>query len=205
MSKNKKIWINKRYTLVILCVSFASILLNYSTRLAALNFYYKLKYFTVGTWGRPSIAARDLCKANPFFNQRYAVMINMALPSNEERLQVIDLQRMTPVLKTRVMHGRSSGNLFASQFSNRISSSKTALGRYVVVSKYFGKFGQAYRLAGLDKSNSNALARSIVLHSSKWVSGTGIGRSQGCPAVSVSALAAMKPYLHEGTLIWIHK
>jgi hypothetical protein len=167
--------------------------------------YYRLKYYTVEAHGSSKAAARAVCRANPFFNQRYAVLIDMALPSSEERLQVIDLQKMQPSLKTRVMHGRNSGSLFAAQFSNRMGSNKSSLGRYVVIGKYMGRFGQAYRLAGLDNSNSNALARSIVLHSSKWVSVNRVGRSQGCPTVSVAALTTMKPYLQEGTLVWIYR
>lgn len=195
---------NKR-KLFILCVAIIG-LAGYAFELSkATGTYYRLKYYTVKPPVASKIAARTVCGANPFFNQRYAILIDMARPSSQERLQVMDLQRMKPVLQTRVMHGKHSGSLFAAHFSNQIGSNKTSLGRYVVVGEYKGKFGQAYRLAGLDNSNSNALARSIVLHSSKWVSTDRIGRSQGCPAVSVSALASMKPYLHEGTLVWIYK
>jgi hypothetical protein len=48
----------------------------------------------------------------------------MALPSSQKRLQVIDLQKMQPLLKMRVMHGRNSGSLFATQFSDRMGSIK---------------------------------------------------------------------------------
>ena len=80
----------------------------------------------------------------------------------------------------------------------------SALGRYVIVGEYKGRFGKAYRLTGLDATNSNALARSIVLHSSDYVAFDRIGRSEGCPAVSKEALNAMKPYLDEGTLVWLY-
>ncbi|WP_394345401.1 murein L,D-transpeptidase catalytic domain-containing protein [Hymenobacter persicinus] len=167
--------------------------------------YYRLKYFTYDVVQRPHL--KDVTRIvghNPFYDQRHALVIDMALPSSAPRLRVYDLLRQKLVYQTRVMHGKGSGQIKATRFSNRISSQKTALGRYVIVERYLGKFGQAYRLAGIDASNSNALTRGIVLHSSRFFSRTHIGRSEGCPTVSLKAIQAMGKYLREGTVIWIH-
>ena len=40
-------------------------------------------------------------------------------------------------------------------------------GKYYIGNSYNGTFGKAYRMYGLDTSNSNAFLRNIVLHSHK--------------------------------------
>ena len=168
--------------------------------------YYRIKYITFNAPRHASLqAVSRLVGRNPFYNQHYAILANMEGASSSTRLEVVDIRRRQVVYRTQVMHGRNSGKTFATEFSNRLGSNKTALGRYVIVGQYQGKFGKAYRLAGLDATNSNALARSIVLHQSKYVHKHKIGRSMGCPAVSPQALASMVPYLKEGTLIWLYK
>ena len=107
-------------------------------------------------------------------------------------------------LTYKALHDRISAKI-QSKFSNQIGSNMTSLGRYVVVDTYQGKFGRAYRLAGLDPTNDQALARSVVLHHSASFHPGHIGRSDGCPAVSVAALKAMRPYVQVGTLLWIYR
>lgn len=68
----------------------------------------------------------------------------------------------------------------------------TSLGRYVIVGQYSGKYGKAYRLAGLDVSNSNAISRSIVFHKSPYAGLTRIGRSEGCPARFTQSITGTK-------------
>ena len=63
------------------------------------------------------------------------------------------------------------------------------LGKYSIGSHYKGKFGKAYKLYGLDKTNSNAFNRSIVLHKYSAVpyeeQDATICHSFGCPMVNV--------------------
>ena len=74
------------------------------------------------------------------------------------------------------------------QFSNTDNSHATSLGSYTVGSSYNGKFGKAYKLYGLDSSNSNAYARNIVLHQYDSVpydeQVDPICLSEGCPMVN---------------------
>ena len=197
MKLHKKIALISTVILLVLCIvtQWSSILPR----------YYKVKYYTgVSSSGLPEKMVSRMSQANPFLNNRYAVLINLAQPSSFSRLRVYDLRRQQTRFATRVMHGKRSGKVWATRFSNRVGSNMSALGRYVIVGEYKGRFGKAYRLTGLDATNSNALARSIVLHSSDYVSVDRIGRSEGCPAVSKEALNAMKPYLGEGTLVWLY-
>lgn len=89
-----------------------------------------------------------------------------------------------------VAHGSGSetavrGNL---KFSNAPESRSTSLGKYSIGKPYNGKFGKAYRLHGLEKTNSNAFARSIVLHHYSAVpfdeQDHYIVNSQGCPMLN---------------------
>ncbi|HMI07736.1 MAG TPA: murein L,D-transpeptidase catalytic domain family protein, partial [Flavobacterium sp.] len=74
------------------------------------------------------------------------------------------------------------------QFSNVNNSYSTALGKYSIGQHYNGKFGKAYKLHGLDETNSNAFLRNIVLHKLDTMpheeQEEKICNSQGCPMVS---------------------
>jgi hypothetical protein len=62
------------------------------------------------------------------------------------------------------------------------------LGKYSIGNYYEGKFGKAYKLYGLDETNSNALTRNIVLHKYYDVpyeeQVNNICNSYGCPMVN---------------------
>jgi hypothetical protein len=168
--------------------------------------YYRIKYYTCVEQERNiRNAVKRTALSNPFFNKHYALLIDMSQPSSAARMMVYDIQRQQAVLSVHSMHGKSSGGKWATKFSNQLGSHKSSLGRYVIVGSYRGKFGKAYRLVGLDETNSNALTRSIVLHHSAYVREDRIGRSDGCPAVSPQALELMNPYLEPGTLLWIYR
>lgn len=145
------------------------------------------------------------------FRKDYAVLINMALPSFKKRMFVVDLKDSSIIYRTWVAHGKGSGRgVRARKFSNKPGSKCTSLGIYRVVCRYNGKYGQSYKLKGLEKNNCNALKRAIVLHGSRYVSRKNavmkkrIGVSWGCPAVSYPALKDLKPYLKKNTLLWIY-
>lgn len=168
--------------------------------------YYRLKYYTSARGGVDKCtAARRVVQSNVFYAQRYTILVDMSQSSLAPRLAVYDLRSNRYVFRTRVMHGQGSGGSLANKFSNQAGSKMTSLGRYVVVDTYLGRFERAYRLAGLDPTNDQALARSVVLHHSASFYPGHIGRSYGCPAVSVAALQAMRPYVQVGTLLWIYR
>lgn len=95
-----------------------------------------------------------------------------------------------------VTHGRGSdpGHTgFLQRFSNEPGSLASSDGGYVVGDVYYGKYGRSLRLKGLDRSNDNAEARAIVVHTA-WYAEPNVvaeqgrlGRSEGCfafPATS---------------------
>lgn len=131
--------------------------------------------------------------------------------SRNKRLYVIDLLKKKVLLNTYVAHGRNSGNEFAERFSNANSSFQSSLGFYKTLGTYQGKHGLSLRLEGLEKGiNDRALERAIVMHGADYVSesfikNTGrLGRSLGCPAVSIADSKKLINMLYNGAGLFIY-
>jgi len=112
-------------------------------------------------------------------------------PSNERRFFVIDMINGELLYNTFVAHGKNSGAVHATNFSNRLNSNMTSLGFMVTAETYIGSKGYSMRLDGMeDGFNDNVRNRAVVMHGSAYVneeranSGTMVGRSFGCPALS---------------------
>lgn len=143
--------------------------------------------------------------------QRLAV-IDFDLPSTEKRLWVLDLVSHKVLYRTLVAHGNNSGEQQATRFSNTTDSHMSSLGFYVTGGEYLGKHGRSLRLAGVDEGfNTNAAARSIVVHGADYVSEAFIrqngrlGRSQGCPALPLDQYGPVIETLKGGAGLFIHK
>lgn len=109
---------------------------------------------------------KKLIESNKKYNKRIAFFIDMKIPSGKNRFFVYDLKTNRIIDKGLVAHGSGSetnvkGKL---KFSNVPNSLSTSLGKYYIGNSYYGKFGKAYKLYGLDKTNSNAFHRDIVFH-----------------------------------------
>ena len=132
-------------------------------------------------------------------------------PSSEKRLFVIDMEEGKILFQTLVAHGRNSGLVYATQFSNKPESNKSSLGFYLTMQPYFGGKGYALKLQGLEKGiNDNAYERAIVLHGSDYVtsqfanSNGYLGRSLGCPAVPTKQTKAIINSIKNGSLLFIY-
>lgn len=127
------------------------------------------------------------------YNQNLAVFINFKIHSGKYRYFVYDLKNNKILQKAIVAHGDGSvvKNSSALKFSNVDGSHQSSLGKYEIKESYSGKFGKAYRLNGLDETNSNARARAIVLHSYYCIpdkeSVNSACLSFGCPMLSKNA------------------
>lgn len=135
------------------------------------------------------------------FNPSICFFVDMRLPSGRNRFFVFDLRGDSVMAAGLVAHG-SGGRYFSAEpvFSNVEGSGCSSLGRYRVGYKYAGHFGPAYKLYGLDTSNSRAFARNIVLHSYEAVPEREtwpqpICNSLGCPMVSPGFLQALQPLI----------
>lgn len=134
-------------------------------------------------------------------------------PSSQPRFHLIDLQdgRTTSLL---VAHGRGSDpghSGWLKRFSNAEGSEASSSGAYATGSRYIGKHGPSAKLTGLDRSNSNAASRAIVVHPAWYANRDMIaahgklGRSEGCFAVSEDQLQQVLQRLGRGRMIYAGK
>ena len=136
-------------------------------------------------------------------------VIDYSKPSNEKRFFVIDLHSESIIYKSLVAHGRNSGELYATRFSNRVQSYQTALGFYITGNTYTGSQGYSLLMSGVDSGyNDNARKRSIVIHGADYVTqrfaerNGRLGRSFGCPALPPELNKPVINLIKEGSVIF---
>ena len=96
-------------------------------------------------------------------------IVDFSLPSTEERMYVLDLEKKELLFKSYVSHGKNTGDLYAENFSNVAESNKSSLGFFMTEAPYKGSNGYSLRLAGLEKGiNDNAMKRNIVVHGADY-------------------------------------
>jgi hypothetical protein len=138
------------------------------------------------------------------------LIIDYELPSTDERLWLVDLAAARVLRRELVAHGKGSGENLATRFSNDPRSHQSSLGLYRVLDAYQGKHGLSLRLRGLEPgTNDNAERRSIVIHGADYVSAEfaarhrRLGRSWGCPALSLAAHRSVIEALTSGNAVFI--
>ncbi|MBO0948112.1 murein L,D-transpeptidase catalytic domain family protein [Fibrella forsythiae] len=139
------------------------------------------------------------------------LIADMTKPSSEKRLYVLDLKKKLILFHTYVAHGRHSGGLLATQFSNEINSNQTSLGFYRTMGRYHGKHGLSLKLKGLEKGvNDNVFSRNIVLHGADYVSEDTVrlkgqlGHSEGCPAIPNAVSMTMVKTVEGGACLFVY-
>ena len=142
---------------------------------------------------------------------RRLAIIDYTIPSREERLWVIDLEKQELLFEEHVAHGQNSGFDIPTEFSDRRGSNQTSLGLFYTDATYQGGNGYSLRLHGLSKGfNQSAMQRLIVMHGAPYVNPQAaqsmgrLGRSWGCPAVRVAIARPMIDALKDGNFIYSH-
>ncbi|NOT36736.1 MAG: murein L,D-transpeptidase catalytic domain family protein [Saprospiraceae bacterium] len=133
-------------------------------------------------------------------------------PSSEKRFTVIDLKNEEVIQHTYVAHGKNSGMLMATQFSNQPESLQSSKGFFRISEQIISpKHGIALMLDGLEKGiNDKARMRQIIMHGADYVSNEFIqthgrlGRSFGCPALPKKEMKYLSSLLRNGALLYIH-
>lgn len=150
---------------------------------------------------------------NDEYNTEITMFIDLNRASNKKRFFVYSHKEKRTILSALVTHGSCDGETAPSneKYSNIPDSHCSSLGKYKIGKSYYGKFGLAYKLHGLEESNSNAYNRSIVLHSHTCVPNRErafpICVSQGCPTVSPDFLKRISPIIDASKkpiLLWIY-
>ncbi|KAF2333717.1 murein L,D-transpeptidase catalytic domain-containing protein [Flavobacterium daemonense] len=169
---------------------FVFLLLSFSANLKPINGKENWSDSDIERFNKQLEEVKQKIKSNPSYNNKIAFFVDMKIKSGKYRFFVYDLINDKILDEGLVANGCGSetgiaGNL---QFSNEPNSNATSLGQYLIGKSYTGIFGKAYKLAGLDNTNSNALKRAVVLHSYSAVPEQEqdyyISRSHGCPMVN---------------------
>jgi len=155
-------------------------------------------------------AAKQYAKSNGY-DTTYAFLSNMGMLYNKKRFFVINLVTMKVEQSGLVSQGRGKGvSIYDKQYSNKADSKCTSLGRYKISGKYKGGYGNAYKVIGLDPSNSNAYKRNIVIHPMTCIPDKeGIAPacvSEGCPAVSTKFFNSLSKIIDsrkQPVLMWV--
>ena len=145
----------------------------------------------------------------------YLYYVDYGLDNRTARGYVFDMERLELIDGPFVVaHGRGSSNgknAVPTKFSNRHGSAATSLGLYVTQETYnfSGKSGgQRYTSIGLRMSgesgrfNSNARGRGVVVHGAPYVTASGSGRSEGCPAMEQSRARRLIPLIANGAVVF---
>lgn len=156
-------------------------------------------------------AARDFVRLEKF-NDQVCFLIDMSLPSGQNRFFIYNLKKDSILAKVPVAHGNCFQFwLEGRRYSNEVGSGCTSLGKCRIGQSYIGRFGYSYKLHGLDSTNSNAFERTVVLHGYSDVpekeTSDEICQSNGCPMVAPPFLEKLKLIINHSAkpvLLWIY-
>lgn len=152
-----------------------------------------------------SLTAYINARKQGYDNKQLLTVIDYSKPSTEKRLWVFDIKKGKEVLYTWVSHGKNSGNVQASSFSNTNGSLKSSLGVFVTDEPYIGSHGVALRVTGLEKGvNDNAYSRNIVFHGAAYIGDKRTGRSWGCPAVKTDTIKTLVDTIKGNTVVFAY-
>ena len=149
-------------------------------------------------------ALKSYCKEHGY-NTDYAVLVDFGRLSLQKRLYVYDFNKNKVVMKSLAGHG-SGGNstILKADFSNAHGSHCSSLGHYKIGrhrQRYNRPAVPAFELVGLDKTNSNALPRGILIHPSAGP------LSWGCVTLPVVQYHQLSEFLktQRNMIMWVYE
>jgi hypothetical protein len=159
--------------------------------------------------------ALAFCKQNKM-DTSIAIMVDMSMHSGKNRIFVYDFKQKEIIIEGLCAHGVGGGSTATKPvFSNKEGSYCTSLGKYKVKGRSYSNWGinVHYKMYGLEKTNSNAFKRIVVLHSYSPVPNQEIypqtlfGQSAGCPVLSDGTMRKIDALLKtkkKPVLLWIY-
>ena len=149
-------------------------------------------------------------------NTEFCFLVDFSKHSGKNRFYVYSFKEKRILYSGLVCHGIGKNSTPQKPiYSNEIGSNCSSLGKYKIGKRAYSNWGINihYKMHGLEKTNSNAFKRNVVLHSYDYVSETEIypshltmGWSLGCPVVSNNLMKNIDTLLKKTkkpTLIWI--
>ena len=148
-------------------------------------------------------ALREFC-CKEGYNTDVVLFVDASRHSGRRRFVAWSFERNAPMFTCPVSLGSGAKESHVrsayAEFSNNEGSHLSSLGRAIVAERYEGRYGVAYRLDGLDESNSNLRPRCVVLHGWEhttsypiWPRST-VG-SHGCPVLSLAMMQSLDEIL----------
>jgi len=147
----------------------------------------------------------------------YLYFVDLGLDNRTPRGYVFDMERLELVEGPfPVAHGSGSSatrDAVPTRFSNEPGSRASSLGLYLTKDTYafHGRSGgRPYASMGLrlkgesGRFNDAAEARGIVVHGAPYVTPTGAGRSEGCPAMEPERAERLLPLLAGGSVVLLY-
>jgi len=138
-------------------------------------------------------------------------IVDFTQHSSKERMYLINMNTFEIIKKSLCSHGKNTGMAMATKFSNTNGSLQSSLGFFLTAETYSGKFDYAMRLDGLEKANSRARERGIVVHGANYATpefleqnGGVLGRSYGCPALPKKDATEIIDQIKEGSCFFIY-
>ncbi|MBR3702888.1 MAG: murein L,D-transpeptidase catalytic domain family protein [Alistipes sp.] len=150
------------------------------------------------------------------YNTRLALMMDLGRHSGCRRFVVWDFQQGRALYSFPVSHGSGSARSHVrsayAECSNGDGSHLSSAGRALVAERYVGRYGVAYRLDGLDETNSALRKRCVVLHGWRYTTSFPIYPfptvgSWGCPVLSLRAMKKLDEILQreQRVVLWMYK
>lgn len=162
--------------------------------------------------------ALAFCKKEKYCDDYY-FLVDMSIHSGRNRFFVYDFRQKKITDSNVTTHGscdiheENDEKWEKAKYSNADGSHCTALGKYRIGKRDYSSWGikVKYWMHGLEKSNSNAVARVVVLHSWTAVPDMEVypdyaPLSWGCPAVSDNFMRKLDEKLKKTSkpvLLWI--
>lgn len=150
------------------------------------------------------------------FNTRVALMMDLGRHSGRRRFMVWDFQQGRALYSFLASHGSGSAlshvrSAYA-KCSNEDGSHLSSIGKCLIAERYEGRYGVAYRLDGLEESNSALRERCVVLHGWRYTTSFPIYPfptvgSWGCPVLSRRAMRIVDELLQreKEVILWMYK
>lgn len=150
------------------------------------------------------------------YNTRLALMMDLGRHSGRRRFVVWDFQQGRALHSFPASHGSGSAlshvrSAYA-KCSNEDGSHLSSIGKCLIAERYAGRYGVAYRLDGLEESNSALRERCVVLHGWQYTTSFSIYPfptvgSWGCPVLSRRAMRKVDEILQreERVVLWLYK
>lgn len=159
--------------------------------------------------------AEAYCRSHQF-NTQFCFLMDLSIHSGKSRFYIYNFKSKSITDSSLVCHGVGKNSSATKPiYSNEVGSNCTSLGKYKTGKRAYSNWGihVHYKLHGLEKTNSNAFKRMVVLHSYEYVSEEELypnhltmGWSLGCPVLSNKPMKRIDSLLQKTkkpTLLWI--